>query len=269
MASLPRDAALAAAYLAAYNRLRGAAGVAVGRLWDRVASVEDADTFAELAAAASVAAQTRAAALVDGYLAAMLGLLAGEGTPVGLEDVTGAAVRAGAEPFDVYQRPTITVRAALAAGKQWEDAMAAGRARAVGTAEMDVALTQRAATLQVVESDDRVVGYRRVLTGGSCALCATASTQRYRNGDLMPIHNHCDCGVAPIIGSRDPGNVINRPLLDDLKATGGDYAKDRRLTVDEDGTVRLPDVAVREHGELGPVLTERADDFAGPDDIAA
>ena len=103
----------------------------------------------------------------------------------------------------------------------------------------------------------------------------------------MPIHNHCDCGVAPIIGERDPGQVINRQLLNDLKSSGGSQSwKDRSISVDEDGVIRHRrietvdgerrevfgdplNVAVRQHGELGPVLTDRAQHFAGPGSVAA
>lgn len=265
------EVALAVAYTARYNRLRLAAAVAVGRAWDRFANVDDtsASRFAETAAGIALAAQTQTAAAVDGYIALALGTVTGEGSPAGVDaaSVTGAAVRAGAEPVEVYHRPIVTARSALSEGKSWVEAIAIGRARAVQTAATDVSLTQRAATVQAVGANDRIVGYRRTLTGTSCALCATASTQRYRRGDLMPIHAGCDCGVAPIIGDRDPGQVINRPLVQQLKQAKSD-APTRRLVVDQDGTVRLPEVAVREHGELGPILTEADDHFAGPSDIA-
>lgn len=267
------ETSLILAYVARHNRLRLAAGVAVGRAWDRLAGLDDAaaDRFAEVAAQIGVAAQAETAANVDGYLAALLGALTDAGSPLGInpEAVSGPAVRAGADPTEVYRRAIVTARVAVSRGRSGSEAMNAGRRRAVGTAETDVALTQRAATVQVAETEDRIVGYRRVLTGGSCALCATASTQRYGTADLMPIHNHCDCGVAPIVGSRDPGQVINRPLLRDLKNADPDFARSRKLRVDEDGTVHLPEVTVRQHGELGPTLTIKGQEFTGPSDVAA
>lgn len=274
MATRP-ELALVAAYVVRHNRLRAAAGVAVARLWDRSAGLDDrgADGFATAAAQVAGAAQQQAAVNVDGYFAALLGVMAISGSPVGVdvEQVTGAAVRAGVEPVEVYRRAIVTARTAVSKGQPYLDAMRAGRDRASATAETDVALAQRAATVQVVEQQDRIVGFRRVLTGASCALCATASTQRYRRGDLMPIHARCDCGVAPIIGDSDPGRVINRRLVNDLKkaSPNGDFARDRHITVDDDGTVRLPDVTVRQHGELGPTLTDAHHDFTGPGDIAA
>lgn len=274
----PADVRLATLYTRRYNQLRAAAATAMARAWDRQAGLDDsaAARFTTTAATIAVAAQTQAAAAVDGYMATMLGFVTGEGTALGIdpEAVTGAAVRAGAEPVDVYLRSIVTARLAVSGGHPFAEAMKLGRLRALATVETDVALAQRAATTEVLSAQPRIVGYRRVLTGTSCARCGTASTQRYYSGNLMPIHAHCDCGVAPIIGTSDPGKVINKPLVENLKNAGNatgdpDYWRSRKLTVDEDGTVHLPDVAVHQHGELGPVLTDANHKFSGPGDIAA
>lgn len=272
-----REAALVLAYTARYNRLRVGAGLAVGAIWDRHAGLDDqaAAAFAEDAAQISLAAQTAAGHTVDGYLATIITFLTGEhATPVGIDPstFTGAAVRPGVTPLDVYLRAVIAARVAVSDGKSFADAMSIGRGRATSTAETDVALAQRAAFTQA--AGERVAGYRRVLTGKSCALCATASTQRYHRGELMPIHSHCDCGIAPIIGADDPGHVINRQLVTDLKhaarTTGNaEYWKTRHITVTDTGDVYLDPAAVHEHGELGPVLARAGHEFTGPGDIAA
>lgn len=262
---MPASAALVARYGTRYDQLRRRASTAVAVLWDRLGSVADLDPFALEAAEVSAAAQLRAAALVDAYLSAYL-----DSAPVGLDAVE---IRAGADLVDVYRRPGITARRALAEGRPFVDAMAAARARAVNAAATDVALAHRAAAAEVMAGDSRVVGYRRVLTGASCKLCATASTQRYHVERLMPIHGHCDCRVAPIVGNADPGQVINRETLDRLQEAGPDYWRDRGF-VDTDGNPVDPteigdvtDAAVREHGELGPVLTDGRDAFTGPADV--
>lgn len=270
MASEP-ELAIVAAYLARYNRLRLTAGATVGQLWDRYAAIDDEDRFAIRAAQLATAAQGVALAGLVGYLSALFAAV-GEPPalpPVDPELVVGGAARAGSVPLEVYRRGIVTARTATTKGRTLVEAMAAGRARMVSTAETDVALTQRAGIVQLLQHDERVVGYRRVLTGRSCAFCAVASTQRYHRAELMPLHSHCDCGVVPIVGSRDPGRVINRPLLADIKSARGQGATDRRLAVDEDGTVHLPEIAVHQHGELGPVLGARGDHFTGEDDIAA
>jgi putative head protein len=70
----------------------------------------------------------------------------------------------------------------------------------------------------------KVVGYRRIVhpelseSGQSCGLCIVASTNMYSHGDLMPIHNLCNCEVAEVykVGDQlfDPGNLIN---MEDLE----------------------------------------------------
>lgn len=264
--------------------IRARAGLTVGTLWDRLAGLDEESlrAFAAAAALSSTAAQQQTVALFDAYLAVMLG-----GRPVGLSPGRVLEqVRNGVPAAEVYARPVVTARAAVSEGRPVVDALRAGRARAVSAAETDVVLAQRQAMVDEAVAS-RVAGWRRTLTGRSCALCATASTQRYRTSELMPIHSHCDCGVAPIVGDSDPGHIINRDIFADLKANGGSqYWKNRSIAVDEDGTIRhrrvvkvdgerrevLGDplnVAVREHGELGPVLTDRAHDFAGPSAVAA
>ena len=261
-----------------FLRLQDGIGVAVGRLWDVFGGVDDKafEQFPARAAVAVSAAQRQASGLVDSSWSRIAALLGVNLAPLGLQ-LAGADLR-GTDPVEVYRRPVVTARAALADGRSWLDAVAAARARAVSTASTDVSLAQRGAA-DAWASADRVVGYRRVLSGRSCLMCATASTQRYRHGDLMPIHGHCDCGVAPIIGDHDPGHVINRGLLRDLRKQGGssywqksgfvDMTEDGTATVLVGGKQRTLEVAVHQHGELGPVLTDRRHNFASEGDLAA
>ena len=131
-------------------------------------------------------------------------------------------------------------------------------------AATDLQLAKTHTTRAVLSGKDNVVGYRRVLTGReSCALCAVAATQRYRKDRLLPIHDGCDCGVAPIYGDRDPGQVIDPDQLEGIKASlaerfgddSGEVADYRKAIV------------VHEHGELGPVIAVRGQHFTGPDDL--
>lgn len=306
----PGDVALVEAYTRRYNRLRVATGAAVGRIWDQYAGLDDtsAERFTSSAASAVMAAQAATGAQVDGYLSTFIGTTALGINPAA---ITGAALRAGVDPVEVYHRSVVEARVAISEGKSYDEAMGSGRERAVLTAITDIALAQRA----TIAMDSRVVGYRRVLRGSSCALCGVASTQRYHRGDLMPIHGRCDCGVAPIIGSSDPGRVINRPLLDDLKKRGEvdriskqralpkakkslenarahieqvraelrvetdqiretriekrldrwqqEAARREKRVADLTEARALPKIAVHEHGELGPVLTDASHAFTG------
>lgn len=212
----PPDVRLAAAYLTRYNRLRTRTAATVGVLWDRLADLDDqaADRFRSEAAATVRAAQDATTVLVNGYITTTAAMAR---ATLDLDD-TPPNPR-GVEAEDVYQRGIVTARTVISEGRPYMDALAAGRARSVTAAATDVALVQRDVMTRAVGRAG-IVGYRRVLTGKSCPLCQIASTQRYHAGQLMPIHGSCDCGVAPIIGSRDPGQVVNNELLADLKRRG-------------------------------------------------
>ena len=258
---MPASEALVTRYGQRYDDVRRRAALAIVRLWLTFGSVGDLEPFAIRAAAVSAAAQTEVTSLVAGYLALFLDRPA---------QALAVTIRGGADPLEVYRRPGITARAKLAAGRPFGEAMAAARARAENAAATDVALAHREAARHGMGADPRVVGYRRVLTGASCRLCATASTQRYHVDRLMPLHGHCDCRVVPIVGDQDPGQVINHRTLDQLQQAGPDYWRAQGY-VDTDGKPVDPteigtvtETAVHEHGELGPMLTDARDHFTGP-----
>lgn len=266
-----------ARYQTQYGRLRADVVARVLALWAMHGGLSDenAERFTFSAVPVVRGGQVAIARLVAGYLALLTRLAVGASRAAAVDPrtVTTEALR-GVDASEVYRRPIVTARTAVAEGKPLPEALRLGRDRLERIVDTDVALAQRQATVEVIGPDDRIVGYRRVLTGASCALCATASTQRYRKAELMPIHGRCDCSVAPIFGTADPGQVINRRLLKDLRAaakqTGdSDYARSRHLKVAEDGTVRLPEVSIHRHGELGPTLSVKGDTFTGPGDIAA
>lgn len=232
----PPDVRLSAAYLARYNRIRARTAAMVGVLWDLHAGLDDqaAERFITDSASTVRAAQGATTALVNGYIATAVALVGGAAPDL---DDTAPNPR-GVEAEEVYQRGIVTARAAVSDGRPYLEALAAGRARSVATAATDVLLVQRDVMTRAVGKAG-IVGYRRVLTGESCVLCQTASTQRYHTGNLMPIHGHCDCGVAPIIGERDPGQVVNQELLDELKASGDlDRLAERKRRMGADSKVR-------------------------------
>lgn len=213
--------ALVTAYTTAYNRLRLLAGTQIGQVWDSVAGLDDAalDLFLRRALPLMAGAEAAQARLTIGYLTALRRQTLGTAPAVNIDvrDIIGTNLR-GVDPTEVFSRPTITARTAISQGKDFLDAVGLARQRATELAETNVMLTQRATVAHMGGTDTRVVGYRRVLTGESCELCATVSTQRYHTGQLHPIHSHCDCGVAEIYGHADPGQVINSKLLGELKA---------------------------------------------------
>ncbi len=257
----------------------------IGEQWDTFAGLDDV-AAAQFEAAAGVVLQTakqQTSTLAVAYMNAndRLGGFPASGlVPVVPE------IRNGVPVAEVYHRSIVEARARVANGATFEEAMRSGRARAVSTARTDVSLTNKAEINRGGQLRPWVVGYRRVLTGRSCAFCATASTQRYKSADLLPLHPSCDCDIAEIFGTEDPGQIINRDLLTDLKdakreAGGRPYVVDADgsirykrtenvLSPDGTGPLRTPDgqlrkqvtagdkvrVEVVDHGELGPMLTD-------------
>lgn len=260
---MPLNERLVRRHHSTYLAVRSEAARRVGTAWNRVRGLDDRalDAWLDSVLPTVEGARAQTAALASGFLAS-----------AGFSATGGAVeIRRGASLREIYARPFVTARTALSRGLSFTEALELGRLRALGTIETDLSLTNREAMGKA--TDRRIRYWRRVLTGKSCMFCATASTQRYRKPDLLPLHPNCDCSVAPIAGS-DPGRVINRQLLGQLKENGPDYWKQRGF-VDPDGNPLDPTdlprdaVAVHIHGELGPVLTDPRHDFTGPGDIAA
>lgn len=241
----------------------------VTRAWGSLDGHRDADIDRFVRAVVPVveAGQVRVAALTDGYLAILeRGALGVAARPVGQPAEAATALR-GVPTAEVYQRAGVTVWTALSRGVPYDQAVAQGLKRATDLAATDMQLAETHTARRVLTRNPRVVGYRRTLSGGqSCALCAVASTQRYRKQDLMPIHPGCSCKVQPIYGNRDPGRVIDPDRL-----AGVHQRIAERLGVEDRGGRNVADfrqlVVTHDHGELGPILTRAGDRFTGPGEI--
>lgn len=184
----------------------------------------------------------------------------------------------GVAAAEVYRRPAIATYSALAAGKSFDDARASGRSRLLSIAASDL---QQARSRQSRDAY-AATGFEytvRVLSGReNCALCVIAATQRYRIGELQPLHPGCDCGERGMRAPHDPGIAIDRDTLEETHSEiweqigrfdrnaidigrGKTDARGRRISDFTDLIV------TREHGELGPTLSWRQDRFTGPDDL--
>lgn len=234
-------------------------------------------------------AQQHMAALTSAHIAQQTSIAAGVPfEPFGLDPAraSGAAVRNGTSPDDVYARPFNLVWRQLAdLPKQpgsIEQATQAGEDRAVQTGLTDLQLAKTHAAAQTMAADPHIIGWRRALEGSySCGLCIVASTQLYSKGrserpKLMPIHPGCDCAVQPVYRGEDVAKALNEHLLGDVHAAIADRfgksasdARALRGTDDGKGAPLLyKDLIVsHDHGELGPVLGVRGRPFAGPGDL--
>jgi len=244
----------------AYNRVRANLNARLTAIWSQRGGLTDEALAAFLQTVTPVVNGSTAmvAQSVEAMVRASL-TATGEDASAAIVAEALPELRAGVTFDDVYARPFITARTAIAEGLDYTQAMARALTRLRSIGATDVALAQRSAMERLLVKVPAVQGFRRTLTGRSCLFCATASTRRYTQPGLMPVHAHCDCGVSPIIGTRDPGATINRQVLRNLKASGGpeDYWK-RQGWVDEEGNVLDPAAAeakhlsqTAEHGELG------------------
>lgn len=208
----------------------------VAAAWNSLPGYNEQDVDPFLAAVLPVvsAGQRQSVALTNAYLAQFL-----RRPPLPLEvgTLTGAALRNGTPPEQVYRRPFVKVWTSLKNVGVYDQAVAAGLEYATSTAEMDVQMASRAAYQAVQDADDNIYGYQRAADGGACQFCVEVDGAYVKSADAMPLHNRCGCGLEP-------------------------------LTAPHPRAASLPSgVAVHEHGELGPVLTDPAHQFTTPADF--
>ena len=234
-------------------------------LWGSLGSWRDEDVarFVATIVPRVLAGQRTVAGLTDAYLASVTG--AGR---VPVVDVT--AVR-GVDPVEVYRRPAVEMRSALAQGEAFPAALAASTARLASLVATDLQMAHR----EQARASMRAAGvqkYRRTLTGReNCALCMIASTQRYHVSVLLPIHPGCDCGVATFDLDGPDRQVIDFALLKSTHSRVEEFAgfsdPGARYAGLGSGRDYTKLIVIREHGEYGPTLAWRSDRFTGPSDI--
>ena len=281
-------AVLVAANGRATEALRASTLGMLRRLWRSLGTWHrpDVDRFVPLAGTILDSAQQHMGSLTAEYLTRYAelsgqhlpgGQLPGKHPPQVVPAVDLSDLRKDVDRETELTRPFVEVWTALKEDKPLEVAVTQGEQRLDDLAATDLQLAKTHTSRAALGADERVVGYRRVLEGSSsCGLCVIASTLRYHRGDLMPIHPACDCGVAPIYGTHDPGRLLNAGTLEDIHtaiedAFGTSDSGGRVITYDENGKpINYRDVMVtHEHGEIGPVLGVRGQDFTGPADIPA
>lgn len=244
---------LTLAYQGELKRTRNAVAARVTANWNRLPDYRDDRIPDFLGATLPVvrAGQQRAVALTSAYLSRKLGA-----APVGLdvESLIGANVRNGVDPAEVYRRPFVTVWAAITT-IGLEAAVAKGLSRLTSTVDMDVAMSGRDTLLAYGrESNERIVGWERVADPGCCDFCLSINGAHTGPDEPQPLHNRCGCTADPITrhsggGSQHDG--LSGALLAVGSAIGSGVAA----------------ALIRDHGELGPVITAKGDAFDGPDDL--
>lgn len=262
MASPPPPSPQAQAHIQAQERLQALAAAGVVHAWDSLPNYDEQSVAPFLAVVVPLilAVQHRSALLTSAFLAQAVGR---HPATFDVSRVTGEAIRSatpavveasqrgglrlapnatGVPPQVVYRRPFVDVWTALQGGKPWADAVSAGRARASGTAAMDVQNTMRHTLRLIGDADPTILGYRRVPDSDPCAFCLLIAGRRYLTSELQPVHERCACSVD-VITAANRGDFTGKPE-NDLSVTRGGVT-----------------AAVEDHGELGPLLVDGSQHF--------
>lgn len=259
----------------AYQRqligIRKATAGRVATMFANLGEWRDDAVFVERAVPVVQIGAGAAVTLTDAYLARRAGISALGLDPQPVID----SLRNGTDMAEVYRRPFTQLWNDLSNGKPFTEALAGATNRARTLAETDVGLAGRDSAVEWASEAQsqgaaKIYGWERVTDGDACSFCLLASTQRYTTDQLLPMHDHCFCSVAPML---EPGGQVIKPeLLEQLNAEGVKvYRGDGEVQIygrNPDGT-EGDGVAIREHGELGPVLVAPDHQFRGPAEVAA
>ncbi|HEY4267518.1 MAG TPA: hypothetical protein VGM94_04930 [Galbitalea sp.] len=268
---------LTPAYLASSANLSRQTAAYARSLWVNSPNYYDADIDTMVAHLTPVvqAGQMQQAYLANAYSSqyANANGVAWRSTPVDYDSIINYR---GIAPDVVYRRPAVQTYTALSRGVDYDAAIAQGLSRLLSIVLTD--LEQSANRQAQAALDNSGFEYfERVLTGAeNCAFCVIASTQVYHRGNLLPMHPGCDCKTRGLKSNRNPGNVVDPDLLESThqaiiqKFGGTDYGA-RDLGLGKFSQSNLSDftdlIVTNTHGELGPVLGWRGDNFTGPSDL--
>jgi hypothetical protein len=245
-------AALANAHIEGQARLRRLVEQALTATWNGLPGHdrENLDEWLSKVVPATLQGQRASASLTDAYIAQALGR-----GPIGIDpaEVIGAAVRNGAQPSEVYERPFITLWGGLEKGLSYEEAASKALARATSTGAMDVQLSMRATAEKIDAADRNLYGYRRVADAGACQFCKEVDGAYVKgsSGFVYALHNHCGCGLEPL--TEPHKGAVTLPDGTEIRPYAFGPLNDN--------------VAIADHGELGPVLVDPNQHFTGPNDL--
>lgn len=230
-----------------YRHLRDMIGGHVKRVWS---SPLDDDEKAELVAQTVAGGQQLVSHITQTYAA--------------------KAFRAVFDPFhagpDITDRPNVTKRDQyLRVADEPDHEAQLRRLETMANTDMQLAKTRTFYRATNGTDGAPIKMYRRVPGGDNpCELCELASDQVYFTDDLMPIHDNCGCDVEEETGEGlTAHDIAYHHLVSD------DEQDDPKIVdLDEDSTGDdRKQIAIRDHGELGPVLTWAHQDFTGPADL--
>lgn len=181
---------------------------AVAAAWAALHAERDA-TIAQVVQIVT-AGQSATVQLVNAYMAARALHVTGETASQALDPADYTIDKIRRLPAAVvYSRPFGAYGAFRAKGADPARALEAAQVSVVKLARTDLQLAQTHAARDWMADDPKIYGWRRVLNGDkNCPLCTLAATRIYYRGDLMPIHENCDCTVEPLYGEHPGGLTV-------------------------------------------------------------
>lgn len=222
---------------------------------------EHIDRLTALMAPAVQAGQLQIADLTNAHLASLFGVKDPPPPDVSMFE------RQGVSRTTELARPFWTAIKAAREGKDFDAALAAGEQRLTKMVETDLQMAKVRQAREVLKAG-HIQTYARVVGSKPCWLCAIAATQVYYTEDLLPIHPGCNCSVKPIPkgGERAIRNGFNP---DEILAATDDQMKMMSSLVESEAPLsKYQDkLAIRDHGEIGPMLTWKHQNFIGPTDL--
>ncbi|NUO57321.1 MAG: hypothetical protein HOV78_11695 [Hamadaea sp.] len=224
-------------------------------LWASFAGWYSAEQVAALARqTAAISQQGRQVAgnLGMAYMREVLAGLRGAGVPTIRLDLPDA--RLGADLEQVYSRPAEAYKLTYALTEDPAAATKAAQDRLTTLVRDDLLVARRDGEHQQMKAA-KVEHYRRIVhpersKTGVCGLCLAAADRVYTIAKLLPIHDDCKCTTAP---DGDAAAEVIKVDLEQLYKDAGGTTDGRALK-----QVRYQ---VNEHGELGPVLGVKGQNF--------
>jgi hypothetical protein len=240
----------------AYRRtliwLAGRAEVITAADWQRLVDIDNLDgthpAFRAQAAATLATLQATSVRLSGAYLGAFLRSELNDRSiaapTIDPRRYVGRS-RTGKTLEDQLTSTVITVKNAIAAGTAPGDAARHGARQAVRLASTEVVHAARAATSDGIRADERLIGWRRVTSGG-CGACLAATTGAiHADRTALPVHDHCRCTTEPVV--RDVPDTVTRPTGADMVAGMTTAQQDAALGTEtaallRAGQITLPDL---------------------------
>lgn len=219
------------------KRTRQATADAAKALWNNLSSYNEIDIQRYTAQVEPIirAGQQRALALTNAYLSNRTGV-----APAGITlDHILPDIRNGLPLNAELKRAFQGVWNDLGSDVEWATAVQRGAERISSSVGMDVLLAYAHSNVAFAKSSGaKIYGWSRSAGADCCKYCAEISGEgnRLYKSSLIPLHNNCTCTVEPVMSRIHSNDVLRMN-----ESVGSSM--------------------VREHGELGPVITDKNDEF--------